>query len=220
MVKPKPATPRASLTNVMVFTTSTVGLQTETGELGVAAVQLYRLLFPDNNCYDHAGRNIKSTMGAGYQFHKWVTPLCHPPVKVMLLPDAEYFIKLLAIKGHSTAQAILLGNVVYNNKAQRKESRSIKSEPPKLTTHKNLKYIYVMTDEPRGVCKIGISKNPLNRLKDIQTGYPFKLSLYFTKAVPDAEGMEFNLHTLLDDYRLEGEWFDIGCLNLIDWPSI
>lgn len=82
------------------------------------------------------------------------------------------------------------------------------------------KSVYVIWDEPRNVCKIGIAANVEHRLKGIQTGYPFLLSVYFCKPVKNALVKERWLHKALDDYRLYGEWFDAGCLPFVDWSTL
>ena len=67
-------------------------------------------------------------------------------------------------------------------------------------------YVYLITDERCNVCKIGFSKNPESRLKEIQTSYPFKLKLecYVAGTIED----EGKLHRTFKSYRLMGEWFE------------
>jgi hypothetical protein len=54
--------------------------------------------------------------------------------------------------------------------------------------------------------KIGFtSKNPVARLRNLQTGCPFKMRLL--GFVFGNEGREIDLHDVLENYRCEGEWF-------------
>lgn len=53
--------------------------------------------------------------------------------------------------------------------------------------------------------KIGVSDNPNLRLRELQTGNPFRLKLLGVMA---GEYMvEKELHSLFERFRLEGEWF-------------
>lgn len=90
----------------------------------------------------------------------------------------------------------------------------------KPSTKTILTSLYVFIDEPREVCKIGISKNINGRLSEIQTGYPFPLSIYFTKPLSQPRKTESILHKALDDFRLKGEWFYTDCLIMIDFQKI
>ena len=53
--------------------------------------------------------------------------------------------------------------------------------------------------------KLGFSKNPKRRLKQLQTANAEKLMLL--KVFPGDKKVEKELHDLLDEYRMEGEWF-------------
>lgn len=86
-----------------------------------------------------------------------------------------------------------------------------------------MKDLYVIQSDVTGALKIGVSKNPNKRLKQLQTGSPYKLKL-----VGVFKGMAFHekpLHSRLKPYKLsvyykktQGEWFDFDCMgNLPDW---
>lgn len=82
-------------------------------------------------------------------------------------------------------------------------------------------YIYIIIND-LGYVKIGVSKNPNQRLKQLQTGNQSKLSLLFT------EEFECDRKHLLDieNYihkncsylckRVKGEWFNIEQDNIED----
>jgi len=59
--------------------------------------------------------------------------------------------------------------------------------------------------------KIGIAKNPAWRVKALQTGNPFSLSLWYHFAVPKQEAarIERSLHRKFRYSRESGEWFVI-----------
>jgi hypothetical protein len=74
--------------------------------------------------------------------------------------------------------------------------------------------------------KIGRSKDPVKRLKQLQTGNPNKLKL-----IASFEGLGWKekiIHEHLSMHRLEGEWFSYECigdlpLNIyekIEWGSL
>lgn len=67
-------------------------------------------------------------------------------------------------------------------------------------------YFAVIGDPYITHVKIGFtSKGPGTRLKNLQTGCPFKITML--GFVFGCEGRERELHDVLMDYRCEGEWF-------------
>lgn len=89
------------------------------------------------------------------------------------------------------------------------------------------KYIYVIEDLDSGRIKIGRSKDPSSRLKQIQTGNPNTLKLGMVKERAYSSKFESWLHREFSANRLNGEWFSgitsadvsrrlMGCL-LWDW---
>lgn len=69
-------------------------------------------------------------------------------------------------------------------------------------------FVYVIAGGRRHV-KIGISNNPKNRLKSVQTGCPYTLSLKGTWRTERAREIERRAHSVLAKYRWAGEWFDV-----------
>lgn len=70
--------------------------------------------------------------------------------------------------------------------------------------------IYVISTEDGTRSKVGVSKHPDKRLKELQTGSPFKLELKFTTFTGKykAYDIEKMIHALFDDTRTNGEWFN------------
>ena len=79
-------------------------------------------------------------------------------------------------------------------------------------------HLYIIQSDQTGALKIGRSKNPKNRLKQLQTGSPYKLKLLVS--VNDKGHLEKRLHERLKNYKAacKGEWFDFQCSgSLPDW---
>lgn len=57
--------------------------------------------------------------------------------------------------------------------------------------------------------KVGLSRNPHARLSQVQTGCPFKLSLYYSDLSCGGDFNEFEkqVHRRLSHLALKGEWF-------------
>lgn len=73
--------------------------------------------------------------------------------------------------------------------------------------------LYIVQSNVTGMIKIGRSKNPDKRLKQLQTGNPNKLKLI---ASFKGEGWREKLiHEDLRCFRLKGEWFHYDCVGSI-----
>lgn len=74
--------------------------------------------------------------------------------------------------------------------------------------------------------KIGISENPEERIKQLQTGNPEPVDLYAEFEAEDAAKCESRLHKRFEGFRIQGEWFKLdvrivdGIINLYnDTPA-
>lgn len=75
------------------------------------------------------------------------------------------------------------------------------------------RYIYAASDS-QGNIKIGISRDPRRRIKDLNVGNPYKLELVFTKeAINPHYQDETALHAKFKDNKLCGEWFYLPKFN-------
>ena len=72
-------------------------------------------------------------------------------------------------------------------------------------------YVYCIYSHEAKCCKIGYSENPLERLKGLQTGFPYELSLGWK--VKGTLLTERALHQRFKAHSLRGEWFDICVLS-------
>lgn len=71
-------------------------------------------------------------------------------------------------------------------------------------------YVYAIREDESGRIKLGISRNPEQRLKQLQTGNSQKLSLVAYKKAGNGAADEAALHEANKDLHVRGEWFDSG----------
>jgi len=71
----------------------------------------------------------------------------------------------------------------------------------------NDKYMYVM--QCKEFVKFGISQNPNQRIKELQTGNPFKITLLLSINYGYGYDIETNTHNYFKDKQEIGEWFKI-----------
>lgn len=72
------------------------------------------------------------------------------------------------------------------------------------------RFVYVMQAGESGPVKIGVARNPLSRLRELQTGCFARLRLIAMEDLSDrsdALALESALHKRFRPYRLHGEWF-------------
>lgn len=80
----------------------------------------------------------------------------------------------------------------------------------KLAQDKDKGHLYVIRNTETGRCKIGFSKSPEKRLKDLQTGADALLEIaYQTPEVLAPKGVERILHDKSAERRAVGEWFNV-----------
>jgi len=71
-----------------------------------------------------------------------------------------------------------------------------------------MKSIYIIYNEERDRFKIGFSKNPLKRLKALQTGNDDVIKLYYEREVKHYSKIEAYLKRYYKEYKIQGEWFE------------
>lgn len=77
-----------------------------------------------------------------------------------------------------------------------------------------MKYIYLIQSLEEGLYKIGVSKNPQNRILNLQTGNSSKLKLIDIYPSKYAHKIEKALHNQLSHLKKEGEWFNIDISDI------
>lgn len=68
-------------------------------------------------------------------------------------------------------------------------------------------YVYAIKNKDTGNIKLGISKNPEQRLKQLQTGCDGKLELVAYRKADNGYRDEVQLHHENSQYAIHGEWF-------------
>ena len=76
-----------------------------------------------------------------------------------------------------------------------------------------MKYIYLIQSLENSYYKIGVSKHPKKRIKELQTGNASELRLIDTYQSEYANKIEKTLQRRYSHLRKEGEWFDMGISN-------
>lgn len=78
-------------------------------------------------------------------------------------------------------------------------------------------YVYVIAADAAGAVKIGFSKHPEKRLKQLQTGHSGELRLYYHHPLPveNVKLIERAIHDLNRHKRVKGEWFDMSVEDAI-----
>lgn len=79
-------------------------------------------------------------------------------------------------------------------------------------------YVYIIHHRETSMIKIGLSDDPMSRLKEIQTGNGNALTLRYVLACPSRESassIERLLHKRYGRYRATGEWFKVPCETVI-----
>lgn len=92
-----------------------------------------------------------------------------------------------------------------------------------LTKVDDYSFIYFIGRE-EGPVKIGVSRNPSERLVGLQTGCPFPLKLHGHWMVENTRiyAVERTIHSALEPYRAQGEWFSLTPKEAakLTWPIL
>ncbi|QYB17371.1 hypothetical protein PV-S19_0007 [Pacmanvirus S19] len=130
------------------------------------------------------------------------------------------------LRKHSKICKVVIEPIIIENQHEqeirilKEQNELLKNEIIKLQQIINLGdnrngYLYFITELPfNSKVKIGISKNPEKRLKQLQTGNPNKLIIYHTIKSPDYKELEKTMHNICVDLKIINEWFDISELEL------
>jgi len=73
-----------------------------------------------------------------------------------------------------------------------------------------MKYVYLIQSQEDGYYKIGVSKHPKKRVKQLQTGNSSELKLVESYQSEHANKIEKALQRRYSYLKKEGEWFDMG----------
>lgn len=75
-------------------------------------------------------------------------------------------------------------------------------------------WVYLIKGD--GAYKIGIARDPVARMADLQTSTHVKLELVHKIQVPDMRAKEYELHLKYADKRAHGEWFKLTPEDVAD----
>ncbi len=76
-------------------------------------------------------------------------------------------------------------------------------------------YVYCIKHKGLTPLKIGITKSPQGRLKQLETCAPYGVEVVFCFLTESPEKYESIIHRELKEYRLKGEWFEIDEFQLM-----
>jgi predicted GIY-YIG superfamily endonuclease len=82
-----------------------------------------------------------------------------------------------------------------------------------------LKKVYLLQSKENGLYKIGTSKDPNRRVKQLQTGSGETLYLLHEYESKYATIIEKAFHSTYSYTRKEGEWFDLDIFAALDFPA-
>ena len=82
-----------------------------------------------------------------------------------------------------------------------------------------MKYVYLIQSLENSYYKIGISKHPTKRIEELQTGNASELRLIDTYQSEYANKIEKTLQRRYSHLRREGEWFDLGISQEVNFKK-
>lgn len=75
-------------------------------------------------------------------------------------------------------------------------------------------YLYLLHIEELNLVKIGVSKNPHRRIKDIRSSLPFDTTILKIYKCEDAYKLEEKIHNMLKSFYVKHEWFILNRQNI------
>jgi len=82
-----------------------------------------------------------------------------------------------------------------------------------------MKYIYLILSLENSYYKIGVSRCPQKRIKQLQTGNSSELKLIETYQSEYADLIEKTLHRRYSYLKKEGEWFNLSVENEVSFKK-
>ncbi len=81
------------------------------------------------------------------------------------------------------------------------------------------KYVYLISDSKSYIYKIGISSNPIKRLKSLQTGNDKTLKLIKKVLCENYSKVETTLHNKYNHLKINGEWFELSEEDILNFEK-
>lgn len=98
------------------------------------------------------------------------------------------------------------------SKAARKANEQQQSSEDVKEPKDGSGYVYVIRVRSR--YKIGMSKDPDRRIKDLRTSCPDPLHMVHKLFSIDMKALEARLHKIFENNRLHGEWFELDANDI------
>ena len=140
------------------------------------------------------------------------------PEKTYLLTERQFLIvALMAVKHGAKLKGIIVDGLIGKSVKEAINiisSMDIEDLPPD-------RYVYVAQESESGRYKIGISKDPERRIKELNIGNPEQLKLiHYFKSNGNKYESETLTHKMYEAHKLRSEWFDTAIdLNLLEGYS-
>ena len=140
------------------------------------------------------------------------------PEKTYLLTERQFLIvALMAMKHGAKLKGIIVDGLIGKSVKEVINiisSMDIEDIPPD-------RYVYVAQESESGRYKIGISKDPERRIKELNIGNPEQLKLiHYFKSNGNKYESETLTHKMYEAHKLRSEWFDTAIdLNLLEGYS-
>ncbi len=80
----------------------------------------------------------------------------------------------------------------------------------------DMRKLFLIYERDVGRVKIGLSDDPVKRLKQLQTGSPVQLELFAFRNYQKAKVKEVDLHERFQHRRVSGEWFELRPKDYVD----
>lgn len=90
-----------------------------------------------------------------------------------------------------------------------------------MNSNTPLVYLIKMVNDDKTLYKIGITKNKIStRIKNIQTGCPYKIEIVDTYVSEYSRMIEKTLHNYFSYNHTHGEWFELSCSEEFKFKSM
>lgn len=83
-----------------------------------------------------------------------------------------------------------------------------------------MKQVYLLKSDYTGYYKIGVSKNPVKRINQLQTGSSENISLVYSYTSEIPYRLENALHNYYKMYNVNREWYNLSLENELEFPAL
>lgn len=83
-----------------------------------------------------------------------------------------------------------------------------------------MKQVYLFKSDYTGYYKIGVSKNPAKRIKQLQTGSSEDIKLIYSFFSENPYKLEMALHNYYSMFKVNREWYNLSLENEWEFPKL